>query len=224
VCYAAALHTPLKLGVNPPKGHSMHILTILGIILIALGTVLTYWGQDINNKKSTSELQTTITSKNGEIDELVQGKNQLLSQNEELLGKVSEYQKDLKKKEEIIEQLEVEAKKAARGIVSMYDFNGAKRESVGGSTTLMVGEEHAVFQNMVKLKKSGKLEQLSNLCEQQIKKTPEWLTPYFYLGLASADMGDKEKTITYLEHVISNAPGDPDYAQAIEILKRIKSQ
>lgn len=202
----------------------MHILTILGIILIALGTVLTYLGQNINNKKSTAELQNTITSNKGEIDELVQGKNQLLSQNEELLGKVSEYQKDLKKKEEIIEQLEVESKKAARGIVSMYEFNGAKRESVGGSTTLVIGEEYVVFQNMVKLAKSGESKQLSNLCEQQIKKTPEWLTPYFYLGLASADMGDKEKAITNLEHVISNAPGDPDYAQAIEILQKIKSQ
>ncbi|MBC8461012.1 MAG: hypothetical protein H8D67_23745 [Deltaproteobacteria bacterium] len=202
----------------------MHILTILGIVLIAIGTVLTYLGQDINSKKSTAELQTTITSKNSEIDELVQGKNQLLSQNEELLGKVSEYQKDLKKKEIIIEQLEVKAKKAARGIVSMYEFNGAKRESVGGSTTLTVGEEHGVFQNMAKLAKSGELKQLSNLCEQQIQKTPEWLTPYFYLGLASADMGDKEKAIANLEHVISNSPGDPNYAQAIEILQKIKSQ
>ena len=202
----------------------MHILTILGIILIALGTVLTYLGQDINSKKSTADLQVTISSKNSQIDELVQGKNQLLGQNEELLGKVSEYQKDLNKKEEIIEQLEVKAKKAARGIVSMYEFNGAKRESVGGNNTLTVGEEHAVFQNMIKLAKSGELKQLVNLCEQQIIKTPEWLTPFFYLGMAYADMGDREKAIANLGYVISNSPGDPNYAQAGEILQKIKSQ
>ena len=202
----------------------MHILTILGIIFIALGTVLTYWGQDISSKKSTADLQATISSKNNEIDELVQGKNQLLSQNEELLGKVSEYQKDLKKKEEIIEQLEVKAKKTARGIVSMYEFNGARRESVGGSHTVVAGEEFAVFQNIDKLAKSGELKQLITLCEQQTQKTPEWLTPFFYLGLAYADMGEREKAITNFEHVIRNAPGDPNYVQAIGILQQIKSQ
>ncbi|MDP8212124.1 MAG: hypothetical protein P9X22_02385 [Candidatus Zapsychrus exili] len=62
------------------------------------------------------------------------------------------------------------------------------------------------------------------MCEKQIEKTPEWLTPYLYLGVACANLGQNEKAIRNLEHVEQEAVGDAQYSDAERILKYLKSQ
>lgn len=63
----------------------MHWLTILGIILIAIGTLFTYLGQDINNRIHQSKL---------------------VKQNRELSNKIDKYQKDLSEKDNKIQELQ----------------------------------------------------------------------------------------------------------------------
>ena len=58
------------------------------------------------------------------IRELVNGKDTLIKQNQELAGKIEDYQKNLDEKDKAIQELEKQAKKASRGISSIYDFNG----------------------------------------------------------------------------------------------------
>jgi uncharacterized membrane protein len=58
---------------------SNNLIIVLGIVLIAVGTLLTYWGTDRKNKATNEILQQSITSKNSHIDELVEGKNTLIS-------------------------------------------------------------------------------------------------------------------------------------------------
>jgi hypothetical protein len=90
----------------------MHNLIILfGVILIGVGTLLTYWGTDLKNKKTTDNLQNSINSKNGQIDELVEGKNTVIEQNIQLNRRMGKYQQDLKEKEDKINELEKFAKK-----------------------------------------------------------------------------------------------------------------
>jgi len=203
----------------------MHFITIVGILLITLGTILTYIGQNISNRQNTAKLTSTIEDKNNEIDELIEGKNKLLDQNDDLLIKIDQYQKDLNIKEAQIKKLEVSSKKASRGISSTYDFNGVKRETTRlGIMTVTNTGELTVFSKIIELEKQKKYNELIAICEAQIKKTPEWLTPYFYAGIAHANLGDKEKAIELFKHVVNKAPEDQDYAQAEIFLKRLREQ
>jgi regulator of sirC expression with transglutaminase-like and TPR domain len=77
---------------------------------------------------------------------------------------------------------------------------------------------------MQSLIQENNIPELINLCENQILKTPSWLTPYFYLGLVYEELGDKEKAIKNLKYVIDNAPGDPDYEKAKEVLNLLETK
>ena len=188
-------------------------LLYVGLLLVFISTV------------GTSILQSRVDkSKDQKIDTLVSGNKELLATNNELLTKVEKYQVDLNAKEEKIKELEVHAKKSARGITSTYDYNGAKRETSAGRTGVIVGEEIGVFQKMLELQESNAYSDLIVLCEGQIKKTPTWLTPYLFLGVAYAHQGKKDKAVVNLEHVINEAPGDPNYAQAKNILNQIRKK
>lgn len=206
------------------------IIYFIGVGLITIGTILTYWGSNLKSEESTKVLKTAISEKNSEIDnlgikvsELIDGKDTLLQQNQELKSEIGRYQTDLNEKEKTIQELEKQAKKAMRGISSTYDFNGAKRITTRpGHISLEVGPEVEIFNKINELEKQRNYPELKNICEQQIIKTPEWLTPYLYLGLAYANMDNKEKAIEMFEYVLSNAPDDPAYAQAKEFLKKLK--
>lgn len=187
-------------------------LSYIGLLLVFISTV------------GTSILQSSTDKlKDNKIDTLVSGNKELLLRNDELVLKINQYQHDLKLKDGRIKELEVGAKKAKRNVTSMYDFNGAKRETSGGRVNLSVGEELEVFQRIVELEKNKNFGKLIEQCEEQIKKTPEWLTPYLFLGVAYANTGDTTKAISNLEHVVNNAPGDPSYAQAEDRLKQIRT-
>ena len=206
------------------------IIYFIGVGLITIGTILTYWGSNLKSEESTKVLKTAISEKNSEIDnlgikvsELIDGKDTLLQQNQELKSEIGRYQTDLNEKEKTIQELEKQAKKAMRGISSTYDFNGAKRITTRpGHISLEVGPEVEIFKKINELEKQRNYPELKNICEQQIIKTPEWLTPYLYLGLAYANMDNKEKAIEMFEYVLNNAPDDPAYAQAKEFLKKLK--
>ena len=125
-----------------------------------------------------------------------------------------------------IEELETKLKDASRGISSSYDFNGAKRETTRpGHINLAVGPETEVFKKMNELIQNQNLKELIDVAEKQIEETPEWLTPYLYLGAAYADTGEHDKAIEKLEYVLDQAPNDPAYApKAKEIIDKINQK
>jgi hypothetical protein len=88
---------------------------------------------------------------------------------------------------------------------------------------LEVGAEAAVFQQLQQLISQHKLQQLIDLCEQQIAKTPDWLTPYLFAGAAYADLGQLDRSIERLDFVVKHSGGDPQYRAAQEIIARLKS-
>lgn len=155
-------------------------------------------------------------------NELVEGKNILISQNTALNSKIEKYQTDLAAKDNKIKRLEMQAKKAGRGIVNVYDYNGARRETTAQGSAAALGPECAVFGTMEQLEKDKKYTELIQLCKQQIQKTPEWLTPHMFLGAAYANSGQVEKAIQEYEYVVNNAGGDPEYAKAVDYLKQLK--
>jgi tetratricopeptide (TPR) repeat protein len=80
----------------------MHWITISGIVLIAAGTFLAYFGHNIRNKFDDKHLHQSISNKTSQIDELISGNN-------ELLTRIDEYQKIQSEKDEIIKQLEAQS-------------------------------------------------------------------------------------------------------------------
>ncbi len=163
--------------------------------------------------------------KDAETRELIEGKNELISQNKRLSEQIERYQADLRQKGEKIRQLQREANKLGRGISASYDFNGARRVTTRpGHTSVVAGEEVTVFQQMVALEQQKKYQELIRVCEVQIDRTPEWLTPYLFQGVAYANIGQRDKAIKRLKYVLDKAPDDPAYAQAKTLLEKLTNR
>lgn len=151
------------------------------------------------------------------------GFNSIATELSELKDEIKYIREDLSEKNIIIQDLTVKAKKAEKGISVTYDFSGNKWETgQHGSHTLVFGSESEIFSKMQTLEQQKKYQELIPICEEQIEKTSEWLTPYFYLGIAYGNLGNIEKAIELFEHVQSNALGDPEYSQVNDFLKRLK--
>jgi hypothetical protein len=112
---------------------------------------------------------------------------------------------------------------AERGIVSTYDFNGAKRDQVGGRITVEAGAQVNAFQKMLTLLNAQLWQELAALCEEQIVAAPRWLTPYYFAGYAYGNLGDRDRALDRLEHVAAFAGSDPSYSKAGALIRELKS-
>jgi hypothetical protein len=105
-----------------------------------------------------------------------------------------------------------------------YDFNGVKHIQRGHNFRAITGDEFTVFEMLKALETQGAWVEVRELCEAQIQKTPEWLTPYLCAGVAHANLGNVEEAIIRLEHVELMASGNPDYSAATRILKELRKE
>ncbi|MCK5850689.1 MAG: hypothetical protein KAH23_07205, partial [Kiritimatiellae bacterium] len=78
-----------------------------------------------------------------------------------------------------------------------------------------------IFKQLLNLRKKKNFKSLAYTSNLQIKRNPDWLTPYFFLGIANIEMGQTNKAIENLRHVCDNTPFDPSYRQAHDLLKHI---
>ena len=141
--------------------------------------------------------------------------------------KLKEQNEDLAKQLAVIKEqasdLRVQARNAERGVVDIYDFNGARRQSVAGKNSVSVGPEIGVFQQMIKLHDDKIWLQLASLSEEQIKHTPTWLTPYLFSGIANLNLMRLPEGRARLEFVAEKAGSDPNYSEASRILSDLKA-
>lgn len=135
------------------------------------------------------------------VDELVDGKN-------ELLDKIKAYQTNLTEKQKTIEELQTKAKQASQGITRIYWFNGTCRTTDGPNIHL---DDTLIptFKKMVELQDKKSFIELSQFCEQQIRDYPLWPTPHVFLGVAKANLGDVDSAIRALRYFLDNAPSKP---------------
>lgn len=103
-----------------------------------------------------------------------------------------------------------------------YDFNGVKHVRQGSNVRAVTGEEFEIFQKLKELEKQANWLAVRDLCEIQIQKTPEWLTPYLCAGVACANLGEEAQAIPHLEHVQKMANDNTDYAPAGRILSELR--
>ena len=108
--------------------------------------------------------------------------------------------------------------------VITYDFNGVKHIQQGHNFRAITGDEFAIFQELQELERQRNWAEVRDLCEAQIQRTPEWLTPYLCAGVAHANLGQEKKAILRLEYVEKMAAGNPDYSAATRILKELRKE
>ena len=108
--------------------------------------------------------------------------------------------------------------------VVTYDFDGVRHVQEGHSVRAISGEECDVFQQLQELERQHNWPAVRDLCETQIEKTPEWLTPYLCAGVAYANLGDPKEAIRRLEYVEKAAAGIPFYSAATRILNQLRRE
>lgn len=204
---------------------SPEVIAKLGTIVAILIICLTGFGLALklqSDRLKKQFEQTQITNQEKKTSELREELNKTKEKLTDSEKTITTLTVESGKAQKTIEDLNIKAKKAERGISSVYDFKGVKRDTTPGVFKATIGEETEVFKKMVNLEKEKKYPELSSLCKNQIDKTPEWLTPYLFLGVAAAKMGNKDIAISNFEHVLNIAPDDPDYQQAKEFIKMLK--
>ena len=65
---------------------------------------------------------------------------------------------------------------------------------------------------------------MRELCEEQIQKTPEWLTPYLCAGVANANLDRFDEAIHRLEYVEKMAACNPEYSAATRVLNQVRRE
>lgn len=108
--------------------------------------------------------------------------------------------------------------------VITYDFDGVKHVQQGHNFRAVTGDECEIFQEIQDLERQRNWEAVRDLCEIQIEKTPEWLTPYLCAGVAHANLGQEMDAIRRLEYVEKLAAGNPSYAAATRILSQLRRE
>jgi hypothetical protein len=207
---------------NSPEqlGTALRWITIVGIVLGAAFAGAAYFVTD-----RIGTLQSAQIAAQGDSirvqDEVV--KNQagtIKTQNDRVQALTS----DLSTVQEEAAQLAVRAQNAERGISDTYDFNGAHRQNVGGGRVVAsAGAETSVFRNIMQMNEAKAWAQLRDTCENQIRNTPAWLTPYLFSGVALVNLGDLAKAKERLEYVVQHAGADPNYAEAARILEQVRA-
>jgi hypothetical protein len=138
-----------------------------------------------------------------------------------ILNKIAKDQLDPKLVMEKLDEIEKEVKKANSGVWSGYDFNGLRRVQSPGRSVTTAGTEIAVFPEMVQLYEAHDWNALLGKAEGQIKETPDWPTPYFFSGIACANLGRRALATKRLQHFLSGADGRVDYQKAIQIADQL---
>jgi hypothetical protein len=187
------------------------LILYIGTFLVAGGSIAV-----AHFTAKTDEVQ------NQKIDSLLSGNMRLEDGNRDLALKVDAYQADLQDKQREIEELKKSAAKAKRGLISQWDFNGARREGSAGKTSLIIGPEFEVFNQIIQLEKAKRYPELLALVDSQLAKTPDWLTPRLFKGIALANLGHLVDAKNEVQAVVEASAGDPAYSQAIQMLEQLE--
>jgi hypothetical protein len=188
----------------------------------AQGHQLGEQGQLLDRQNGLLEEQSKrLNAVNTGLSEAVHRSETLLQQNARLqasVGRIADANAALQQR---ADDLTTKATAAERGVGDTYDFNGGHRLRTAGRVTLIVGEETQVFQHLVQMQAAHQWSELLSTSEAQIAKTPTWLTPYLFAGIADANLGRLSDAKSRLSYVVSHSGGDPEYADAQRILSQL---
>ena len=64
---------------------------------------------------------------------------------------------------------------------------------------------------------------LEEAAGEQVRRNPNWMTPYVYQGVAARHLGQRQKALQSFVYVVENGAGDPAWSQAERALKLMTS-
>jgi len=107
--------------------------------------------------------------------------------------------------------------------VFTYDYRGYKTSSLSGPM-LLLGDagESKRYQELLELQDAGEWKKLLKESTREIKKVPEWLTPYAFKAVALRHLKNNQEAIQALEYVDQHSKGNPDYDQVRRLLQKLK--
>ncbi len=155
----------MLLGTNTSARVIMHWITILGIILIASGTILTYFGQEIRNRLEEKHLHQSVSQKTFQADELMSG-------NKKLLVRIEEYQKSLSERDEIIQRLEAQ--------VSEQGLTAPEQDT--GQQVIPESDHGDAITQAKNLCNEGEYDKAYEIADDLRRKDPDLGMAYFLLG------------------------------------------
>ena len=107
--------------------------------------------------------------------------------------------------------------------VITYDYRGYKTSSRTGPMLLDGDEgESKEYRKLLALQKADEWKKLLKETAREIKKVPDWLTPYAFKAVAQQRLGTTLEAIKTLEYVDQRSVGNPDYDQVRRLLKQLK--
>ena len=169
----------------------MHWITILGVILIAAGTILACFGQNIRSRFVDKHLPQSINEKTFQIDELVNGKN-------ELLARINEYQEDLSEKDEIIQRLEALVNESIVSVPEQF-----ADEQIETSTQAIPETDLSdVIVQAKSLCNEGKYDEAYKIADDIRRKNPDFGQAYFILGTIEMRKEHYSKGVELLNRAI----------------------
>lgn len=107
--------------------------------------------------------------------------------------------------------------KDVQSLTEHYAPNGFKMLQTGpGHLDQSEGEFHA-FEQMTDLYKSHDWASLAAVCDAEIKKVPNWFTPYNYLAVAYANLGRSQESAKMFKRYLDLSASDSDYQSSREL-------
>ncbi len=113
-----------------------------------------------------------------------------------------------------------ESKKASPAAV-LYDYRGYKISAPGSPNSPEKGES-GQYAKLLDLQKSNEWKRLLKESSQEIKRVPEWLTPYAFKAVALIRLGKQKEAVELLHYVDQHSAGNPEYDQVRVMLKRLE--
>ena len=108
--------------------------------------------------------------------------------------------------------------------VILYDYRGYKTSSLTGPMLILGDEgESRQYQKLLDLQRAGNWKKLLHDATHEIKKAPDWLTPYAFEAVALQHLGRTKEAIAALEYVDQRSTGDSDYDQVRRLLAKLKA-
>ncbi len=113
-----------------------------------------------------------------------------------------------------------ESKKASPPAV-LYNYRGFQVSAPGSPATPEKGES-AEYAKLLELQKSNDWKRLLKESSREIKRVPEWLTPYAFKAVALVRLGKQKEAIELMHYVDQHSAGNPEYDQVRAMLKRLE--
>ena len=92
----------------------------------------------------------------------------------------------------------------------------------GGKFTLRITRTLSIFQEMESKLENNDYKTLIEMCKKQIKSTPDWYTPYLFLGIAYLKTGDTNNAKKYFNYLIKEVSTEPYVSEARRYLRETK--